>query len=351
MNIQKKYFGVLKNNQDVFKYTLSNDKGLEISILNYGGIITDIIVPDRNGYKENITLSFNNIKDYEEKSPHFGCITGRVAGRISNGEFSIDNKKYKLCKNDNNACIHGGETGLSKRVWNVRKMINDKDIGIELSYFSPHMEDGFPGNVDFKVLYTLNNNNEFTIEYYGNTDEKTILNLTNHAYFNLEGAGEGLILDHILKVNSKYYVPVDNELIPLGHLEKIDNTPLDFNEGKKIKQAVESKYIQVQTVGGIDHAFVLKGLSDKPNIVVSNEKTGRYMKVKTDQQVAVIYTSCQLDNNLILANGLKTKRYGGLCLETQDFPDAVNQKNFRTNYYNKQKPYYAKTIFEFGSIV
>lgn len=350
MKIQKKHFGILQNGKDVYKYTLHNDNAVEISILNYGGIITDIILPDKNGNKENITLSFDNIKDYEEKSPHFGCITGRVAGRISNGEFSIDNKKYKLCRNDNNACIHGGEIGLSKRIWDVKEIQKDNLIGLELSYISPHMEDFFPGNVKFKVIYTLNNNNEFIIEYYGESDEKTILNLTNHVYFNLRGAGKETVLDHLIKVDSDYYVPVDNELIPLGYIEKVDNTPFNLNNEKEIKQVVQSKHIQIDTVGGIDHAFVLKGLSDNPNIVVSNKKTGRYMKVKTDQQVVVIYASCQLDDNLILANGLQTQRFGGLCLETQDFPDAVNQNNFTTHYYDEQNPYYAKTIFEFGII-
>ena len=339
--IKKSEFGSLKTGEKVFKYTLKNEL-LEIGILNYGGIITQIIMSDKEGNKENVVLGYNNILDYEEKSPYFGAITGRVAGRIEGGSFVIGGKKYTLEKNNGNNNLHGGIIGLDKRIWEV-EVGEDRII---MSYESPHLEEGFPGNIKFKVEYILKNNT-LEIVYLGIPDMETIINLTNHTYFNLSGNCKENILEHILYINSDKVPYLDTESIPHGEYFDVTNTPFDFRKPKKIGKEIKTENIQLKQARGYDHPWILNK-EKKLEISLFHEKTGRKVEVYTDREAVVVYTGNFLgEEEGVLSCGVKVEPHLGVCLETQELPNNINVKEFKSSIYTKNNPYSAKTKYKF----
>ncbi len=342
MEIRKKKFGSLKTGEEVYKYILQNDK-LEVGILNYGGIITEIYMEDLGGNRENIVLGYDNILDYEEKSPHFGAITGRTAGRISGAKFEIDGETYNLTKNNGENNLHGGDNALDKRIWDVKEILN----GIELSYKSLHLEEGYPGEVDFKVKYTLVGD-ILEIEYLGVSDRKTIINLTNHSYFNLSGDCKEDILEHKLKIDSDFIVLLDKEGCPYGDILDVSRTPFDFRRWKKIGEdiGVDNQYLR--GVKGYDHPYILNKKRDKPRISLCHEKSGRRLDIVTNQRVVVFYSSNFLEGGHgILSSGVEARERLGVCLETQDIPNNINVENFRSEIYSKDKNYVEKTQYIF----
>ncbi len=346
MKILKQSFGNLINEEEVIKYTLINKNKMEISLLNYGGIIQEIIVPDRNGKFENIVLGFDNIRDYEEKSPYFGAIVGRVAGRISNAKFEIDGEEYALASNNGENNIHGGLKGYDKVIWDVKEIKESDYLGLEMSYFSTDGEEGFPGNLNVKVTYILNNHNELEIKYSAVSDKKTIINMTNHSYFNLSGELKDDILDHKLTINAEKVGYVYEDTVPTGELVDVENSVFDFKHGKRIGLDIHKEVDQLTMCGGYDHPFILnKG--ELFSARVEEEKSGRIMDVSTDQPVVVLYSGNQLGNDLLLSENIKSKKHIGLCLETQDYPDSINQKRFPKKIYNQGERYTAYTRFKF----
>lgn len=327
--MEKSYYGKTKTGEDVYKYILKNEY-LEICILNYGGIITEILMPDKFGNIDNIVLGFNTLKEYEDKSPYFGCITGRNAGRISKGLFSINRKKFSLAINNGENHIHGGIMGLDKKVWDG-KLENNQLI---LTYFSKDGEEGYPGNVYFKVIYTLKEN-EFTIQYEATTDMETIINLTNHTYFNLTGDLSKEILSQELYIDSDYFSELDGTSIPTGKFIKVDNTPFDFRKPKFIGKDIDANYEQLISAKGYDHPFILNK-NKRVEIVVKEYSTGRAVEVETDQKVVVLYTG----------NYLSPPRCG-FCLETQNLPNYINTPNWEHTIYSDEIPYKAKTTYRF----
>ncbi|AGB41672.1 galactose mutarotase-like enzyme [Halobacteroides halobius DSM 5150] len=328
MKIEKQDFGKLKSGQEVTKYLLSNEN-LQVNVINYGGIITEIYAPDQAGNKENIVLGFDNIEDYEEKSPYFGAIIGRHAGRIGNAEFTLNGKNYKLAQNENKNNLHGGPTGLDKRIWDVKEV----ETGIELTYFSSHLEEGFPANVEFTVRYLLEDN-ELIIEYQAKPDRETIINLTNHTYFNLSGTVGTDILEHKLMIEAEEFIALDEESIPTGELRTVAGTPFDFREFKEIGLEIDADDKQLEFTGGYDHPFVLK--EKKKGIMLKEEESGRALDISTDQPVVVFYAGNQLEAGRL-----------ALCLETQDYPNAINADNFPTKTYTPDNIYQAKTKYRF----
>ena len=349
MEIVKSNFGSLSNGSPVYKYKLINNNNSFVSIINYGGIITEIYVPDKCGKLENVVIGLPDPKDYENNPCCFGAAVGRIAGRISNASFKIDNNLYTLEKNCGKHSLHGGLKGLSRVIWDVKK-INDSDfVGVELSYFSKDMENGFPGNMNVKVLYTFNNNNELKLSYTADTDKKTIINMTNHSYFNLSGNYKEDIYSHYLTINADNFFELDQDLIPTGNVLPVDGTPFDFRKAKMVGTDINEDNQQLKYGNGYDHPFILNKGKD-PEITLWNKESGRILEITTDQKSVVLYTGNSITNKYTYFNGLKSWDRSALCLETQYFPDAINQKNVPSNILNPGEIYNASTTYHFKII-
>ncbi|SEP82787.1 aldose 1-epimerase [Virgibacillus subterraneus] len=328
-------------------YTLSNDNQMEVSILNYGGTITEIRTPDRNGNIENVVLGFNNYQDYIKNPAFFGAIIGRVAGRIKDATFQADNQSYKLTANDGDNHLHGGATAFHHALWESSPFETETSVGVKLSHESPDGDDGYPGNVHAEVTYELNNENQLIITYNATTDRTTPLALTNHTYFNLSGDLKDTIENHNVTMRSSQFAELDEYLIPTGKKLNVKNTPFDFASGRKIKHGIYSTHLQNKIVGnGYDHYFFL----EKPNqsdVTVKEKKSGRTLTINTDEPGMVMYTSNNLDAGLEL-NERVSERYLGLCLETQKHPASLIYDDFPSILLHPEEKYHSKTSFTFG---
>ena len=340
MEITKKNFGKLATGEEVIEYILKNEK-LQVNVLNYGGIITKLYAPDKNGKMENVVLGYDNLEDYLNKSPYFGAIIGRHAGRISNAEFKLNGEVYQLAANENENNLHGG-TGLDKRIWEVTELEN----GLELSYFSPHLEEGFPADVEFTVRYLLIDDT-LEIEYVAIPDRETIINLTNHTYFNLSGEAKTDILNHELKIESAKFLALDEKSMPTGEIREVEGTPFDFREFKEIGKEIAADYRQLEYTGGYDHPYVLENGED--SIILKDKESGRVLVMSTDQAVVVFYAGNQMrqEDQGVLNSGQEARKHLALCLETQDYPDAINVDSLATKTYTPEKIYRAKTSYKF----
>lgn len=347
MKVIQEKFDVL-DGQEITAYKLSNDNGIEITAIDYGCIITNILAPDREGNIESIVLGFDSIKEYLEHSPYFGSVVGRIAGRIKDGKFSLDGRGYELLRNNGNNHIHGGAVGFDKVIWKSDIIETEKEVGVVFEHLSHNGDEGYPGNLSVKLKYTLNNQNEFLLDYVGTTDQKTIVNLTNHTYFNLSGNLKTDITNHELSLKSDFFVELDEELMPTGEILSVDDSVFDFRKGRKIKDGILSESNQNVIAGkGYDHPFVLsENVSNE--IILKDKKSGRKLVVETNQPGVVLYTGNQLANDFEI-RGTDSEKYLGLCLETQGFPDAINQPEFPSCVIGVDEPYnaYSKWIFGF----
>ncbi|MBC7958890.1 MAG: galactose mutarotase [Vallitaleaceae bacterium] len=348
MNIQSSFFGKTKTSEDVTKYVLTNDSGCSIGIINYGGIITDIHVPNKNGVIENVVFGHDNVLDYEEHSPYFGCITGRFAGRISNATFTIGQVSYGLPKNNGVNCLHGGVKGLDKVIWSATEITEKESVALSLNYLSPHLEEGFPGNLDLYVMYKWNNDNQLSISYMATTDQETLLTLTNHTYFNLSGNLSGSILDHVLQIDADRFVEISPDAIPCG-ISEVEGTPFDFREGKKIGKDIGVDFEQLKNGLGYDHPFILNGKTN-PQVSLCHEASGRKITVSTDETCLVCYTGNHLTNEMKIAGDTPIQHRGAVCLETQYYPDNANFDLVPTYTLKANETYKHKTVFEFSVI-
>lgn len=295
MNIIQKRFGEL-NGTHVTAYTLINKNGMSVTALDYGCTITEIITPDLNGVLENVVLGFNTLEEYQQHL-YFGAVIGRHAGRIKNAEFELDGVTYRLAQNNNGNNLHGGVLGFDKVIWKTEIMEDEGNIGLVFTYLSKDGEDGFPGNVDMKVTYTLTDNNELSIVYEGKSDKRTILNVTNHAYFNLSGNLKRDILDHTLTIKGSQFIELDDELLPTGEILSVTGTPFDFTEGRQIKDGIDSGYSQYIIAGnGYDHPFLLNEQHNN-EIVLQDNISGRVLVIETDEPGVVLYTGNQISDD------------------------------------------------------
>jgi aldose 1-epimerase len=317
-------------------YTLKNNVGFEVSIIAYGGAITSLKTPDRNGTFANIVLGYETVDDYVRNPRYFGALIGRHANRIARGRFSLNGVEYQLPCNNGVNHLHGGFKGFDKRAWDVRE---DRNV-LHLSYFSKDGEEAYPGNVMAFVDYTLLDN-ELRIDYRATTDRDTIVNLTNHSYFNLRG--EGTILDHELTLNAGSYTPVTEDLIPTGEIKHVGGTPMDFRSGKAIGSDLGS------VAGGYDHNFVLNDWDGtlRPVARLAESTTGRVLQVLTTEPGMQFYSGNFLDGSQVGRNGIAYVKYAGLCLEPQHFPDAPNHSNFPSTVLRPGEEYKHTTIFRF----
>ncbi|RHW41458.1 galactose mutarotase [Neobacillus notoginsengisoli] len=346
MEITKKKIGEL-GGSEVTAYTVKGKNGMTMTCLDYGCIITEFIVPDREGKLENIVLGFDNIEDYVEHSPYFGAVVGRIAGRIKEGRFTLDGKDYHMAKNNGENHLHGGERGLDKVIWNLETKIETDKAQLIFTYESPDGEEGYPGNVSLRTVYTITDQNELVIEYNGTTDKKTILNLTNHTYFNLSGNAKSTILEHTLQIDSDKFLELDSGLMPTGRLLDVEGTAFDFRNGRKVADGPASSHPQNILAGkGYDHPFVLNR-KKQPAIKVSCEESGRTLEVETNQPAVVLYTSNQLEGDFLINGNVKAERYLALCLETQKHPDAINHPDFPSVVLDKGEEYYSYTKYSF----
>ena len=325
-------------------YTLKNEMDHVVKITNYGGIITEIHTPDKNGKLGNIVLGFDNLDQYLEGHPFFGALVGRYGNRIANAQFSLDGETYQLAANNGDNSLHGGLKGFDKKLWDAEVISCDERAALKLTTVSPDGEEGYPGTLKVSVTYELLMDQLF-ITYEAETDKATPLNLTNHSYFNL--AGEGTILDHILYINASRYTPVDDELIPTGELANVEGTPFDFRKPFVIGERIEE--VPGGEPGGYDHNFVLDGSDDEKVLAakVMDPMSGRFLEVLTTEPGVQFYTGNFLDGTLE-SNGKIFAKNSGMCLETQHFPDSPNQPDFPSTILRPGNKFISQTIFKFG---
>ena len=337
--VEKSFFGMTPQGDSAMLYTLKNEKDITITITNYGGIITGIHTPDKNGKTTNIALGFNKLEQYLDGHPYFGALVGRYGNRIAKAQFSLDGESYKLAANNGNNSLHGGLEGFDKKLWSPQVIGCDERSALKLSYVSPDGEEGYPGNLTVTVTYELLMDQLF-ITYEAETDKATVLNLTNHSYFNL--AGMGTILDHILYINASRYTPVNDELIPTGELANVEGTPFDFRKPNVIGERFDK--LTGDPVG-YDHNYVIDGMVGEKRLAAKalDPKTGRFIELITTEPGVQFYTGNFLDGTLT-----SFEQHSGFCLETQHFPDSPNQDNFPTTVLRPGEKFISQTIFKFG---
>ena len=327
--------------KEVYLFTLSNDKGTEVKISNYGGTVTSFITPDKNDKKSEIIVGFDSLNQYLQKPPYFGALIGRYGNRIANAKFTLDGTTYHLAANDGKNTLHGGLKGFDKVVWDAT-IPNDSVPSLTLKYLSKDGEEGFPGNLNVTVNYTLTNDNELKIEYNAVTDKPTPVNLTNHTYFNLSGDVNNIILDESLMIDADKYTPVDSTLIPTGKITAVKGTPYDFTSSKKIGQDIG------QVKGGYDFNWVLnrKDSSLQKVAVLTDSISGRSLEVYTTQPGLQFYTGNFLDGKFINRDGKPIKQHAALCLETQHFPDSPNEPGFPSTILRPGEKYHSVTVYK-----
>ncbi|MDX2415699.1 MAG: aldose epimerase family protein [Bacteroidales bacterium] len=345
--MMKENFGEI-DGKEVVLITLTNNYGNTVKITNYGATVVWIEVPDRDGNMENVTFGYETLDGYLNGDPYFGSIVGRYANRIAKGKFVIDDVEYNLAINNGVNTLHGGPGGWHSVVWDYAFIEKEGDIPVlRFSYNSPDMEEGYPGNMIAEVEYSWNDNNELHINYNCITDKKTVLNITNHAYFNLKGAGNGDILDHQMQIMATEFTPVDQDLIPIGKNILVEGTPFDFREPHKVGERIEEEYEQLILGKGYDHNFVLDN-AEEVDALVYEETTGRLMEMMTDQPGVQFYCGNFLDGTQT-GHGSKVYNHrGGLCLETQHYPDSPNQVNFPSTIVEPGKPFKSRTVYRFS---
>ena len=349
--ITKKPYGTTADGVAVAEYTLANGAGMEVKIITYGGIITSIRVPGRDGRIGNVALGFASLREYETKSPYFGAITGRFANRIAAGKFTLDGVTHQLDINNGPNSLHGGLKGFDKQVWAAKELEGGSTL--ELSYHSPDGDQNFPGALDVEVVYTLTGANELLIDYSATTDKPTIINLTNHSYFNLKGEGEGDICEHVLMLNAGRYTPVNAALIPTGEVAPVAGTPFDFRQPKPVAPGIRSDHPQIALAKGYDHNWVLDRASDDDTSLilaarVQEPVSGRVLEVLTTEPAIQFYAGNFLDASLYGPSGRAYRQGDGFCLETQHYPDSPNHPSFPSTVLRPGEMYRTTTVFKFS---
>jgi aldose 1-epimerase len=343
-------FGRTRDGVAVSIYTLANTNGLTVRITNYGGIVVSLQTPDRSGKMADIVLGFDSVDGYlENPGPFFGALIGRYGNRIGHAQFTLNGRQYRVDKNDGENSLHGGARGFDKRVWTAREL---PDGGLELTYLSKDGEEGYPGNLTATVTYHLTDAKELHIDYAATTDKNTVVNLTNHSYFNLKGAGNGDILEHLLTLNADRMTPVDAGLIPTGELRSVAGTPFDFRKATAIGSRIDNSDEQLKLAKGYDHNWVLNRTGEGLSLAARVEEptSGRTLEVLTTQPGVQFYTGNFLDGSI---KGKGGKVYGhrfGFCLETQHFPDSPNKPAFPSTELKPGQQFRSATVFRFGMV-
>jgi len=349
--VLKSPFGTLPDGRTVDRYVLTNTNGLQASISTYGGIVTALTAPDLRGDFADIALGFDELDGYLAAHPYFGAIIGRYGNRIGQGAFTLDGQPYVLAKNNDENHLHGGLTGFDKALWQAQPRSSPTGPQLRLSYVSVDGEEGYPGQLDVEVIYTLANTNELRIDYHATTDKPTHVNMTNHSYFNLAGHGRGDILGHEVLINADRFTPVDDGLIPTGEQRRVDETPMDFRESVAIGERIEDDDEQIRLGGGYDHNFVLNPSESDLTFAakVFEPVSGRILGVFTSEPGVQLYTGNFLDGSLTGKGGAVYRKRCGLCLETQHFPDSPNKPAFPSTVLRPGDVYTTTTVYRLAA--
>ncbi|MDZ7878590.1 MAG: aldose epimerase family protein [Saprospiraceae bacterium] len=351
--ITKVAYGTQADGKTVEQYTLENANGMTVKIITRGGIITHLTVPDRKGVYEDVVLGYDSLNGYlDTKTPYFGALIGRFGNRIAKGKFSLDGKTYTLATNNIGNHLHGGITGFDKVVWTATpNPPNTEGVSLKLTYLSKDMEEGYPGNLNVAVLYTLTNDNTLKIDFEATTDKTTVCNLTHHAYFNLSGKNGSPILDHQLIIPASRFLPVDKTLIPTG-IKAVTGTPFDFTTVHKVGERINTpKDEQLIAGGGYDHCWVLDKTDAALTLAatLTDSTSGRTLKLFTTEPAIQFYSGNFLDGTLVGKGNVKYGKRTGLCLEPEHYPDAPNQKAFPSTVLKPNETYKTSIVWAFSA--
>ncbi|WP_211323942.1 aldose epimerase family protein [Sediminitomix flava] len=347
--LNPEHFKTEVNGKKTLLHFLKNENGMKVAITNYGARIVGLQVPDKRGIETDVVLGFASIQDYlNTKQKYFGASIGRYANRIAEGQFELEGQSYQLPINNGKNSIHGGLKGFHDVVWEINEKSSNH---IKLNYTEKHLAEGFPGNLTVEITYTLNSNNELSIVYKASTDKATPINFTNHSFFNLNGEGSGDVLKHQLQLNAKEFTPINENQIPLGYQLKVENTAFDFRSFHAIGQRIDDENIQLKYGNGYDHNFVVS--SDDKNTItkvasIVGDQSGIQMDVFSDLPGVQFYTANFLKSYNTLKSGKTDDRRTAFCLETQHFPDAINQKNFYHKILEPNDDYHSQTVYKFS---
>jgi len=345
-------FATMPDGAEIDVYTLTNENGIKIRVINYGAIVLSIETPDVNGDFADIVLGYDTLASYLEATPYFGAVVGRYGNRIANGTFTLDGKTYTLAKNDGDNALHGGNVGFDKVVWEAKALKEKQRVGVELHYLSKDGEEGYPGNLDVTVRYWLDNQDAWTIEYEATTDKATPVNLTQHTYWNLAGHDSGDILGHQLRLFADRFTPVDKGLITTGELRPVAGTPMDFTNMKAIGKEINAATEQLKFGLGYDHNWVLSSKTDQKSGLrmaarVVEPKSGRVLNVRTEEPGIQFYCGNFLDGTNIGKGGHAYQYRNGFCLETQHYPDSPNKPDFPSTILKPGEKYETRTVYQF----
>jgi aldose 1-epimerase len=348
--ITSKPFGTMPDGTEVKQYTMTNKQGVVINVINYGGIITSIIVPDKNGNMGDVVLGYDSLSHYVKNNPYFGALIGRYGNRIAKGKFQLDGKQYTLATNNGENHLHGGVKGFDKVIWNIEEGTSTDGVALKVTYKSPDMEEGYPGTLQAEVQYILTDRNELRIRYTATTDKKTIVNLTQHTYFNLNEAKSD-ILSHQLTINADKYLPVDKTLIPAGSPADVAGTPFDFRQPKTIGSRIGENHEQLKAGKGYDHCWALNNATNELSeaAVLYDSVSGREITVLTTEPGIQFYSGNFLDGSNKGKGGIAYNFRFGLCLETQHFPDSPNRPDFPSVTLEPGKTYSTETVYRFAT--
>lgn len=343
-------FGKTPDGQTAQLFTLVNKNGARVKLTNYGGIVTSLEVPDRDGKLGDVVLGYDNLDGYIKSSPYFGCLVGRYGNRIAKGKFKLGGKEYSLATNNGANALHGGLKGFDKVLWAAKPMETKDGPAVELTYTSKDGEEGYPGNLKVTAVYTLTNSDELKLDYTATTDKETVANLTHHSYFNLKGAGSGDVLGHEMAIKAKQFTPVDETLIPTGELRPVKGTPMDFNTPTAIGARVEQKDEQLKFGKGYDHNWVVDKKLGELGLAarVYEPTTGRVMEVLSTEPGIQFYGGNFLDGTITGKGGKVYQFRNGFCLEPQHYPDSPNQPNFPSAVLKPGETYRNTIIYRFS---
>ena len=343
-------FGKANSSEEIQLYTLANKNGVEIGIINYGGVIASLKVPDRSGKFDDVVLGYNDLEGWLRDTCHFGGIIGRYANRIALGEFTLHGKPYKLARNNGENHLHGGHKGFDRVVWTARDVWRRDSDALQLEYVSAAGEEGYPGALTTQVIYSLTDENELKIQYAATTDDDTVINFTNHSYFNLTGDTEKNVLAHEVMLNAAHFTPADSTLIPTGEIRDVAGTPFDFRRSIRIGARIDDADPQLKYGEGYDHNWVLNLNSERMLRLAARVRepiTGRSLEVHTSEPGIQFYTGNQLDGSVRGKKG-KYSRRSGFCLETQHFPDSPNHPEFPSTVLKPGGRFESTTVFKFS---
>lgn len=347
MSIKKDLFGITKEGKEAYIFTIENSKGMKVQITNYGAILVSLFVKNKLGELKDVVLGYDKLEDYFLNDLMFGATVGRNINRIKNAEFQIDGTTYHLAKNKNGNNIHSDkEAGFHKVLWNFNTV---NDNAVRFYYKSFDGEQGFPGNLDISVTYSLSEANGLFISYRGVSDKKTLINLANHTYFNLKGHNSGDILDTMVSIDADYYTPVNNEIIPTGKIVSVSETPMDFRTRKFIGEEIDSNCEQIKLAQGYDHNFVLnnQNVGIRKIAEAFNKTSGISMEVYSDQLGLQFYAGNTMKETIGKGGAIYKKR-GGFCMEPQFYPNSINIKSFKSPVFDKGEEYKTTTIYQFA---